>query len=107
MSVEWPTGKAEGLKDPLPHAPQPGPRWGKAHADDSLLRLVVVDELRLLQSFLKVVHGRLEVSQLHWGARGQAQHRYVVTPRVARGSWPAGAGLPQEPLAGLATPRAN
>lgn len=75
VSVEWPTGKAEGLKDHLPHSPQPGPSWGKAHADDSLLRLVVVDELRFLQSFLKVVHGRLEVSQLHWGVRGEAQHR--------------------------------
>lgn len=76
MSVEWPARKAKGLKGRPTHSPQPWAQLGgKAHADDRLLCLVVVDEFRFLQSLLKVVHGRLEVSQLHWGATGETQHR--------------------------------
>lgn len=56
----------------------------ETHADDGLLCLVVVDELRFLQGLLKVVHGRLKVSQFHCKARWEARHRSMVTLCVAR-----------------------
>ena len=54
-----------GLRAPGPAHPQSWPSRGEAHVDDGLLCLVVMDELRSLQGLLKVVHCRLEVSQLH------------------------------------------